>query len=221
MKENKKWRKYEWLVARMIHNDYCSKDIEVQYDVKIQGKLSEINRQVDIMIIDRREEEVKKYIIDCKYYSKVIDIKRVESFLGMCNDIKADYGIMISTEGYTEGAKKRVEKLGNITLETIDWEKAYSQISEISIPNYINEECYKCSEQNVNDIYVPGIILWNLGWALEVDGILYLFGVGKCLKCKTDYLYCDSCGGVFEVKKQNYICPHCDIDYSGYKEYYE
>jgi hypothetical protein len=97
------WKGYENAVFETLQLYYP--DAVIQRNVKRQGRFSKVNRQVDIYI------EVPsiniKICVECKYYNKSIDVKTVESFIGMAADLEVDVGIMITEKGYSQAALKR------------------------------------------------------------------------------------------------------------------
>ena len=63
-------------------------------------------RQVDIAIFFDSYEGEKFIAVECKNHKAPIDVQDVESFISKLNSICASKGIMISTSGFTEGARK-------------------------------------------------------------------------------------------------------------------
>ena len=99
------WKKYE----KEIH-DYFSKQYPgstITYDAKIVGRYSKIKRQIDILIEDYIAGIPIRVAIDAKYFSKRIDVKDVESFISMLEDINVHQGILITNIGYSDGAINR------------------------------------------------------------------------------------------------------------------
>lgn len=214
----KKWKGYEWLVTKIHHDQMNSINVEVKYNQRIRGKLSGQLRQVDILVREKHDNSDLVTIIDCKHHNGKVDIKGVEEFLGMCEDVQANNGILISKEGFTSGAIERVCSRDDIKLETIDWETAYEKAEEAYIYNTISDLCICCSNPRDKGKSIPGIVLWDLGWCLVIDGIAYIFGFGECLKCKASHLYCDSCGATSHVQDNRYVCECCGMDYSAFIE---
>lgn len=46
-------------------------------------------------------------IVDAKYYSRKVDVKGVDSMIGMLRDVNAKYGLLISSKGFSSAAIKR------------------------------------------------------------------------------------------------------------------
>ena len=118
--EDKKWRKYE----RQIHQELSSvfTDCEFEFDDRIFGKHSRIDRQIDISVRGNIGGNKILGIIDCKHFSKNIDIKIIESFLGMLEDTKANFGLIITNKGFSPSAKNRAN-VRNLRLDIIEFDE--------------------------------------------------------------------------------------------------
>lgn len=118
--EDKTWRKYE----RQIHQELTSvfTDCEFEFDDRIFGKHSRIDRQIDISIRGNIGGNKILGIIDCKHFSRNIDIKIIESFLGMLEDTKANFGLIITNKGFSSSAKNRAN-VRNLRLDIIEFDE--------------------------------------------------------------------------------------------------
>ncbi|MBR5989077.1 MAG: restriction endonuclease [Prevotella sp.] len=105
------WQKYEKEVLEECCRVFRNSDIS--YNVHIKGVYSERMRQIDVFIKTR---DGKVYVIDAKMYAKKVDIKSVESFVGMIKDVGANYGIIVSEKGFTKAAINRAH-LGEDNIE--------------------------------------------------------------------------------------------------------
>jgi len=57
---------------------------------------------------------------DCKCYSRKVNVKHVESFLGMLEDIRVSQGVLVTTKGYTRTAYERAQRDSrNIDLQIL------------------------------------------------------------------------------------------------------
>lgn len=101
------WQEYEREVFKNISRNYP--DAELEFNSKIFGKYSRGMRQCDVIIRQTIEEVEYITLIDAKYYKKRIDVKAVESFISMANDVDADIGILVTPLGYSESAYNRAE----------------------------------------------------------------------------------------------------------------
>ena len=52
-----------------------------------------------------------RIVIDCKDYSKPVDVKGVEEFQGLLQDVRAHKGALVCPSGFTKAALKRAKKL--------------------------------------------------------------------------------------------------------------
>jgi hypothetical protein len=118
--EDKIWRKYE----REIYQELISvfTDCEFEFDDRIFGKHSRIDRQIDISIRGNIGGNKILGIIDCKHFSKNINIKTIESFLGMLEDTKANFGLIITNKGFSLSAKSRAN-VRNLRLDIIKFDE--------------------------------------------------------------------------------------------------
>ncbi|SFB82318.1 Restriction endonuclease [Flexibacter flexilis DSM 6793] len=135
--EEKDWRKYERSIYGALSNafDGCS----FEFDDKIFGKYSKEERQIDIAIRGEIGGNKILGIVDCKYFSKNIDVKIIEGFLGMLDDVKANFGIIITNNGFSKAAKNRAIQKG-VKLEIIEFDK----INEIQLvyDYFINKDIH-------------------------------------------------------------------------------
>lgn len=110
------WKEYE----KTIH-DYLTKqypDFKILHNQTIVGKMSKSDRQIDILIDETIAGHRIRIVIDSKFYKDTkIDVKDVESFLGMLADCEAHKGILITTKGFTKGAMNRAFFDSNKELE--------------------------------------------------------------------------------------------------------
>ncbi|WBM74787.1 restriction endonuclease [Saprospira grandis] len=115
----KLWKLYEEKIHQELSLVY--KNCDFFFDDRIFGKYSRVDRQIDISIRGNLGGEKILGVVDCKYFSKRIDVKIVESFLGMIEDVKANFGLIITNKGYSEAAKNRVS-MKNLNVEILDFD---------------------------------------------------------------------------------------------------
>jgi len=126
------WQEYEKEVFKNLSDIYT--EAELEFNSKILGKYSQGLRQCDIIIKQLINGVEYITLVDAKYYSEKIDVKDVEMFISMANDIKADYGILVTPIGYSELAYNRAENdptsvlLDILTLEELKELQAYCAI---------------------------------------------------------------------------------------------
>ncbi|MBA1437368.1 MAG: restriction endonuclease [Epsilonproteobacteria bacterium] len=199
IKETPQWKQYEWLITKIFHDNNSSLSVKVLHDTNLIGEYSEISRQIDVLI----EENNTKTMIECKHYSKPVNIKELESFLSMFTDVQAKFGIFISSSGFTKSVYKRIREFdGRITLEHINWEKAYASFEKKSYGR-ITDLCDECKDKHIRGKEVPGLLCWEHGLGLEIDGIISMYSIGECLKCANKTVYCDPCGWITNINEES------------------
>lgn len=203
------WKQYEWLITKIMHDEYNSWNAKVINDIRITGEYSEVKRQIDILV----ERNNERTIIECKHYSTPIDVKAIESFMSMMNDVNATYGIIISSSGFTTTVPKRIREYGDrIKLEKIDWVKAYESSFEMVTYGSMGDICTNCSNMYEIGKEVPGLLCWGapIG-AFDINDKVSLGMVARCLKCSDYTVYCFSCGRTTIYKKDDPCCVLRDI----------
>lgn len=201
-----KWKQYEWLIMKIMHNVHSCLEIEVIYDSALLGKYSEVSRQIDILITNK--EANIKTAVECKNYKNPIDVKGVESFISMMSDINADFGVMIASSGFTKAAKNRVSEYEEkIKLEHLSWINAYeSSFNKIEYGR-IRDICAHCSLPNDFTKSVPGLLCWGSAIGIwDSNGKVSIGQIGKCIKCNSITVYCDSCGCLSMAKYEEPCC---------------
>jgi hypothetical protein len=99
----------ELLVAK-IQRELAPKS-SVLHNVRLDGHLSGTKRQIDVLVRDKIGQYEISIIIDCKDYSKPVDVKDVEEFSGLQGDVRAQRGVLVCPKGFTKAAKTRAQSL--------------------------------------------------------------------------------------------------------------
>lgn len=107
--KNPDWKELEYLVA-MIQQQ-LSPEANVQHNVMLDGYDSETKRQIDVLVEQNIGQYTMRIVIDCKDYSKPVDVKGVEEFHGLVQDVRAHKGALVCPKGFTKSALKRAKKL--------------------------------------------------------------------------------------------------------------
>ena len=105
------WKDYENEVLTECSRVFRNSNI--QYNVHVKGLYSKRMRQIDVFVEDKKGVI---YIFDAKKYNTKIDVKDVESFIGMIKDVGADYGVIVSEKGFSKAAINRAH-LGENNIE--------------------------------------------------------------------------------------------------------
>jgi hypothetical protein len=94
-------RDLEILVAKI--QTQLAPDAVVEHDVKLVG------RHIDVLVRQRLGQYEMLVVLDCKDYAHRVDVKAVEEFHGLLDDVGAQRGALIAPKGFTDTAKKRAE----------------------------------------------------------------------------------------------------------------
>jgi hypothetical protein len=115
------WREYENHIYKKLR-EMAGDAATVEFDQKLPGKFSKIDRQIDVLITGPFAGGVEANvvaIVDCKRYKRNIDITHVEAFMGFAQDVDADLGLLITSTGFSPAAKRRAEQHHGIRLRVI------------------------------------------------------------------------------------------------------
>lgn len=99
------WSDYENEIFEFFRSTFP--DAEIRRNVPVEGRYSKVSRQIDILIEDYIAGNRFRTIVDGKFFSSKIDVKEVECFIGMLNDVEAHKGILITQKGYSKAAINR------------------------------------------------------------------------------------------------------------------
>ena len=103
------FRDLEQLVAS-IQRQLAPK-AKVLHNQLLPGRKSGRRRQIDVLVYDRIGQYDIQIVIDCKDYKSPADVKSVEEFYGLLDDVGAQKGVLVCPAGFTSTAKKRAEGL--------------------------------------------------------------------------------------------------------------
>ena len=110
------WIEYEKTIHEYLTKQYPN--CNILHNQTLIGKMSQSDRQIDILIDESIAGHHIRIVIDSKFYKDTkIDVKDVESFLGMLADCEAHKGMLITTKGNTKGAINRAFYDSNKELE--------------------------------------------------------------------------------------------------------
>lgn len=202
------WLVYERCVAAFTLEQNSELQVTVQPNVKLTGRLSGIERQIDVLVDSRWKDGTdRRIIIDAKERKRKIDIKDIESFEGMMKDCGAARGIIVCTNGYTEAALRRAQEAITITVLTLD------QLDEYE---WAYEPCLsKCTN---NAPRLRGMVLWAAYMGIPINGVMLIFQTGKCDGCHDFHVWCWGCGSKFAMfYNQVYGCE-CGYEWISYHD---
>jgi hypothetical protein len=95
----------EILVAKI--QKQLAPNAEVTHNAHLMGRNSKVERQIDVLVKDKIGQYEMLIAIDAKDYNKPVDVKGVEEFHGLLEDVGAHKGALVCPKGFTAAAKDR------------------------------------------------------------------------------------------------------------------
>lgn len=95
---------------------------DVQHNVRIPGRHTGAKRQIDVLVHERVGQYDINIVIDCKDYKHPVDVKGVEEFSGLLDDVGAQKGVLVCPAGFSEIAKARARALQIDLYSPVDTE---------------------------------------------------------------------------------------------------
>jgi hypothetical protein len=115
------WKEYEKLTHQYFKSRFPNS--KITHDVKLTGKRSNTQRQIDVLI----EEIICGYniriVIECKDWAVPLDVADVEQFVAKLDDIGVHKGVMVAKSGYTKSAKMLSKSYNNLQLHVLKFEE--------------------------------------------------------------------------------------------------
>lgn len=105
------WKDYENAVFEECERVFHSQEAKIIRDTCLIGRFSGVKRQIDVLIRFYENGKITSTcLVECKHYSKKINVKIVDSFIGCLEDVGADKGVLVSENGFTKAAINRAYK---------------------------------------------------------------------------------------------------------------
>ncbi len=108
-------------VARDI--ELSSPDGPRQFDVVLRSKVAGLNILT---------------VIECKDHSRRVSVGVVDAFISKMLDVQANKGVIVASNGFTEGAKKKARRLGVSLCNVYNIDKGFKDIG-FEVPIVIKE----------------------------------------------------------------------------------
>jgi hypothetical protein len=129
-KAQPKWKEFEEVVFQLQQS--FSQDAEVKLDDSIEGLDSKQKRQIDISVRRNVGQYSMLIAMECKNYKRPVDVKDVDAFASVVQDVRANKGAIISSKGFTKAAielakTRNIDTFRLVDTESVDW-KAYASI---------------------------------------------------------------------------------------------
>lgn len=189
---DKNWHLYERLVAA-FETENTGIDVTITPNARIVGRISQIPRQVDVLIDARWGDDIsRRIVVDAKLRKTKLDIKDIESFEGMMKDCGAERGILFCPSGWTEGARRRAQDAITIKLLSLD------ELEETTSWAHFDECLGWCLNEPTAHLRT-GLVLWDVQHFLSNGGLWVIIWTGKCDVCHNFHIWCWDCGDKFAV----------------------
>lgn len=120
MKSNKKWEEYELEVLSYLQSKFHG--CLTYRDVKLPGKLSKTDRQIDVLIEKQIADINIRFIVECKNWRKKLNVANVGEFIDKLRDVGISRGMMIAKNGFTKAAYERAMSENELQLHILDFE---------------------------------------------------------------------------------------------------
>jgi hypothetical protein len=125
------YKELEKLVARI--QQQLAPTSEVIHNTKLMGRRTRRMRQIDVLVKHKVAQFDINIIIDCKDYKHPVDVKGVEEFCGLFDDVGAQKGVLVCPKGFTDTAKIRAEGLQIDLYSPVDTDPHKWQV-KVAIP---------------------------------------------------------------------------------------
>ena len=125
------YKELEKLVARI--QQQLAPTSEVIHNTKLMGRHTRRMRQIDVLVKHKVAQFDINIIIDCKDYKHPVDVKGVEEFYGLFDDVGAQKGVLVCPKGFTDTAKIRAEGLQIDLYSPVDTDPHKWQV-KVAIP---------------------------------------------------------------------------------------
>jgi hypothetical protein len=118
-KTDKNWRDYERAMFNHLYYVYRPPHFIVLPDYKeVKGMITKRKRQIDVVVLNVQDKTRPILAVESKYYTRKLNVKDVEAFIGMQQDIGSREAVMVAPFGFSATAQRRVQGT-NITLLTL------------------------------------------------------------------------------------------------------
>lgn len=203
-RSNPDWQIYERMVARLAA-DQLATDLCVTPNARIEGRISGISRQIDVLIEARHDtDNARRIIVDAKRRRRKIDVTDVEALQGLMNDVDATHGYLISPAGHTRAAETRAQQAVSIRIVPLD------RLENFDPSTWPQCRTGRCSRGR---IFWDGYPELSIGVhppdrADEIQTIRFVHYVGKCDRCGAFHVHCITCDDLLHIPEGGGDCGH-------------
>ena len=114
------WKLYERQITDRLRQRAVG-PVTLTPNARLPGRMSGTQRQIDILVEGLFAGMVQAtMIVDCKCFSKNVDVKDVEEFMSMLEDVDVPLGMLVTTKGYSKAAEQRTRRVLKEIVPLID-----------------------------------------------------------------------------------------------------
>ncbi|MGC2857238.1 restriction endonuclease [Novispirillum sp. DQ9] len=185
------WEVYERLVARLFA-EQLSTDLCVTPNARIKGLISGRSRQIDVLIDARHDtDNSRRIIVDAKKRVRKVDVKDVEAFMGLMEDVGATHGYLVSPFGHTKAAEARAQKAVTIRILPLN------RLDDFDPSKWPRCHAPKCKLGRIFWDGYPELYLRVVDHSTgALSDISFIHYVGKCDRCGRFHVRCTTCGDI-------------------------
>lgn len=189
------WKLYERLAA-FVESMSSDPSLTVHPNVKLMGQFSGVERQIDVLIDCRlNEDRSKRVVLDAKLRTRPLDVKDIEEFEGMMVDVRADRGILVCPNGFSPAAERRARKA--ITIKLLDPE----DLDSVDLSTWDTCASEICWHRTTGRGRYSGWVLYDEVFHVgALDEPVSAVGIGKCDLCSCFNVWCWECGEKFALE---------------------
>jgi hypothetical protein len=184
------WEKYERLIAQLIANQVTT-NLCVTPNAKLIGRISQRKRQIDVLIdLRHNTDNSPRIIVDAKLRTRRVDVKEVEAFRGLMEDVAA----LVCPTGYRKAAERRAQRAVSVRLVPLEH---LDDFDPATSPNCLAPRCR------------DGLVFWD-GYpelsfkavpvsvlvGLKPQWFSYVHYIGKYDRCGRFHVKCPTCGEI-------------------------
>ncbi|MEI4507443.1 restriction endonuclease [Sphingopyxis sp. CCNWLW253] len=206
----KPWKIYERMIAQLLV-DGLSTNLAVTVNARIRGAITGVLRQIDVLIEPRHDSDnSQRAIVEAKRRRRAIDVKDVETLLGMMDDVEARFGYLVCPTGHSEAALRRAQDTVRICLVPLD------RIADFDPTAWPACRAPRCATGKIfwdgfPQVEMAGVPLALVGNAIDAAAhVGFPQMVGKCETCGAFHASCLTCGDILLV-------PHADDEDYGHQ----
>jgi hypothetical protein len=117
----------------------------VERNVRMPGRKSGKRRQIDVKVSGALFGSGNAtMIVDCKRYTKPVDVNHIGTFVGLVEDVGADIGLLVTTVGISPAAQQYADNVRGIRLDVVPVEHlaAWSPRGTVNFEYAVPAEVY-------------------------------------------------------------------------------